>query len=79
MRGIPAPSVARHVDYHEYCLAEGAYLVLHLGCCEEESRWYLVVQGVQEDHRWWRMDSVDNGSRYCSQVCCWRVSFSEPT
>jgi len=50
------------------CLVEGIYRIQRLGLREEEGRWYLEMQSVQKDHRWWRLDGVDNGRRYCSEV-----------
>lgn len=58
-----------------YHLAEGAYPVRRLGLREEDSRWDLVMQGVQEDYRRWCLDCVDNGCCHRPQVRQ-RVSFS---
>ena len=59
-------------------LVKDVYRVHLLGRCEEAGRWYLEMQGVQEDHRWWCLDSVDNGCRYRSQVSC-SIGFSGST
>lgn len=56
-------------------LVEDIYDVHGLGLCEEGSRWYLEMQGVQEDYRRWCSDGVGNGGYYCSQVSLDASSF----
>lgn len=42
--------------------------IVYLGLREEDSSWYLALQGMQEDYRWWSLDRLNNCCCYRSQV-----------
>jgi hypothetical protein len=74
MLGTHARSAARCVTRrvvwlsYSHLLIEFGLVFKHTGLSEEDGRWNLVLQSMQEDYCWRSMDCINNRCCYRSQV-----------